>query len=134
MTLNLDVLEKAIVSLKAAWQARELDPDNPFLPDACIQRFEYTYERSHKILRRFLVETEPNPDAMDRLSFPDLIRLGSDRGLISGDWTTWQRYRHARSLTSHTYDFEKSQEVLSGIPAFLEEAHFLFATLKSTQP
>ena len=110
--MDLDLLRKALTSLKEAWQARTHDPSNPFLPDACIQRFEYTYELSHKTLRRFLEATEADPDTIQRLSFPNMIR-----------------YRHARSLTSHTYDAEKSEEVLRGIPAFLEEADFLLAAL-----
>ncbi len=127
--MDLDLLRKALTSLKEAWQARTHDPSNPFLPDACIQRFEYTYELSHKTLRRFLEATEADPDTIQRLSFPNMIRLASDLGLIQGGWPAWHGYRHARSLTSHTYDAEKSEEVLRGIPAFLEEADFLLAAL-----
>ena len=127
--MDLDLLRKALTSLKEAWQARTHDPSNPFLPDACIQRFEYTYELSHKTLRRFLEATEADPDTIQRLSFPNMIRLASDLGLIQGGWPAWYGYRHAQSLTSHTYDAEKSEEVLRGIPAFLEEADFLLAAL-----
>ena len=128
--IDFDSLSRALTSLKAAWQAKQDDPTNPFLSDACIQRFEYTYELSHKTLRRFLEATEPNPEGTQRLSFQDLIRLGSDRGLIMGGWPAWQGYRHARSLTSHTYDVEISEEVLRSIPPFLQEVDFLLTALK----
>jgi hypothetical protein len=47
-------LEKALVSLKEAWAEYQKDISNTFVRDSVIQRFEYTFEFSHKLLRRFL--------------------------------------------------------------------------------
>lgn len=95
-----------------------------------IQAFEFTYELTWKMLRRHLADTEPDAAAIDELSFPDLIRLGSRRGLLLSDWRSWKRFRQQRGITSHTYDSRKAAEVLQGAPALLDEARFLLARLR----
>ena len=52
MTLELHIapLERAIVSLEAALGQYDLTPTD-IVRDACIQRFEYTYELSYKMLK-----------------------------------------------------------------------------------
>jgi len=65
------------------------------------------------------------------MSFPDLIRTGSEQGLLLGDWPTWKAYRTARAKTSHTYDEQVALEVATVAARFLEEVRFLLAELKS---
>lgn len=124
MPIDLDIgsLEKAIVSLQAAIARHDRTPGDDIVRDGCIQRFEFTYELSHKMLKRFLEATSANPEEVDRLSFQDLIRTGSERGLRLSDWSRWKVYRTARSTTSHTYDEAKAREVFSIVPEFLREA------------
>lgn len=122
--LSIEPLEKAIAALEVALERYAAEPDD-LIRDACIQRFEFTYELSHKMLKRFLEATSANPDEFDGLSFQDLIRTGTERGLLLGDWTVWRSYRSARGATSHTYDAEKAAQVFAVIPAFLEEARYL---------
>ena len=123
--LDVAPFEKAIASLEAALTRQAREPDDDLLRDGCIQRFEFTYELSHKTLKRFLVETSASPAEFDDIAFQDLIRTGSERGLLLGDWPRWKNYREARSLTSHTYDEPKARRVFELVPAFLEEAQFL---------
>ena len=123
--LDVAPFEKAIASLEAALTRQAREPDDDLLRDGCIQRFEFTYELSHKTLKRFLVETSASPAEFDDIAFQDLIRTGSERGLLLGDWPRWKNYREARSLTSHTYDEPKARRVFALVPAFLEEAQFL---------
>lgn len=98
--------------------------------DGLIQRFEFTYELSHKMLKRYLEATAANPEEFDTMTFQDLIRTGNEKGLLLGDWTDWRRYRDMRSRTSHTYDEETALQVIAGIPAFLAEAVFLVQSLQ----
>lgn len=130
MLLNFDVFEKALYSLKRAYDAKTSDPANEFLLDACIQRFEYTYELSHKLLKRYLELTEPSGVVIDEMSFPTLIRTGFERGLLQASWDVWRNYRHARNLTSHTYDEKKAMAVFAVIPDFIHEATFLLGRLQ----
>lgn len=98
---------------------------------ASIQAFEYTYELSWKMLKRYLEVTEPNPYEIDEMTFADLIRTGCERNLLLSDLDTWKIYRHERSITSHTYDQQKAEEVFKNIPSFLQEAKYLLAQFKS---
>jgi hypothetical protein len=64
------------------------------------------------------------------MPFQDLIRTGSERGLLLSDWSRWKVFRTARSITSHTYDEAKAREVFAIIPEFLAEASHLRDRLK----
>ena len=123
--LNIEPLEKAVVSLEAGLERHGQATDDDMIRDACIQRFEFTYELAHKMLKRFMEATSPNPDEFDGMTFQDLIRSGNERGLLRSDWSLWKEYRRARGITSHTYDEEKAREVFAILPDFLLEARFL---------
>ena len=127
MKLELDItpLDRAIASFEAALARQSQHTDDDLIRDGCIQRFEFTYELSHKMLKRFLEATSANPDDFDTMPFQDLIRTGAERGLLLSDWSRWKDFRKARSTTSHTYDEEKAREVFAVLPDFLAEARYL---------
>jgi nucleotidyltransferase substrate binding protein (TIGR01987 family) len=129
MKLELSSFEKALASLDEA--LAEFDrTQSQFVKDACIQRFEYTYELAHKLLKRQLEAMSPNPSEIDQMSFPDMIRSGAERGLLANGWDEWRRFRDARNATSHAYNEKKANEVFARIPAFRDEAAFLLARLQ----
>jgi nucleotidyltransferase substrate binding protein (TIGR01987 family) len=127
--LNLISFDKAMFRLDEALQAFASAPTNTLYRDAAIQRFEFTYELAHKMLKRYLELTAANPAAIDEMAFADMIRTGSEQGLLRSGWDKWKDYRKARGTTSHTYDEAKAVEVAAVIPDFLQEARFLFAQL-----
>ena len=128
MKLDLSSFAKALASLDEA--LTEYDrTQSQFVKDACIQRFEYTYELAHKLLKRQLEAMSPNPSEFDQMSFPDRIRTGAERGLLLNSWDEWRRFRDARNATSHAYNEKKANEVFVRIPAFRDEAAFLLARL-----
>ena len=90
-----------------------------------IQRFEFTYELGHKILKRYLEYASANPEQFDRMTFQDLIRTANEQGLLLGEWIDWRGFREMRAKSSHTYDEEMSLEVIENIPRFIEEAVYL---------
>lgn len=100
---------------------------------AAIQAFEFTYELSIKMLKRYLNLTEPTPTAVEEMSFNELIRTAYGKGLISSELIVWKEYRKKRGITSYTYDEEKAQEIFNDIPAFLKDVKFLLATIKQRQ-
>ena len=108
----------------------EREPADEQVRDGLIQRFEFTYELSHKMLRRYLNETAASPDEIERMSFADLVRTANAQGLLRGDWPVWRRFREMRARTSHTYDAKVASQVASAIPAFLEEAEHFYAELQ----
>ncbi|MBY0280911.1 MAG: nucleotidyltransferase substrate binding protein [Alphaproteobacteria bacterium] len=97
---------------------------------AAIQAFEYTYELSYKMLKRYLQATEAVPDSVESMSFPELIRTGSERSLLKNDWSQWKQYREIRNLTAHTYDDNKAEMAFAALPGFLNEAEYLLQKLK----
>jgi nucleotidyltransferase substrate binding protein (TIGR01987 family) len=129
--IDVSSLSKALATLDTGLAALAKAPDDKFIRDACIQRFEYSYELCHKMLRRYLEASEPV--ATDQLSFPALIRLGFERGLLAKSWDVWADFRTARNNTSHAYDEAKASAVLKILPDFTREAHFLLAAITSRQ-
>jgi nucleotidyltransferase substrate binding protein (TIGR01987 family) len=97
MELITEPLEKALTTLKEAWTEYQKDTSNTFVRDSVIQRFEYTFEISHKILRRFLSDAEASRAEINEMLFNDLIRLGCKRGLLLNDLETWNKYRKLRN-------------------------------------
>lgn len=128
--LDVSAFQSALSSLKEAILAFEDERHNRFIRDAGIQRFKYSHELAHKMLKRFLAMTSANPDEIIQMSFPALIRTGAEKGLLKSSWDRWSSFRTARNLTSHTYDEVKAIEVFQVIPDFFEEAEFLLGQLQ----
>jgi nucleotidyltransferase substrate binding protein (TIGR01987 family) len=132
--LNLAPLENAVSRLTEGLARYEKDITDTQIRDGLIQRFEFSYEISHKMLKRHLEAVSPTPEQFDAMAFADLIRSANEQGLLLGDWSAWRIYREMRSKTSHTYDEEIAIEVVQGIPAFLEEARHLLKQLQERNP
>lgn len=129
MPINFSPLEKAVASLTRALARAEQAPADEELRDACIQRFEYTFELSWKMLKRQLEQELPNASEVDGFSYRHLIRVGAERGLVQ-DVEAWFDYRERRNITAHTYDGEKAAKVFEALPAFAGHAAELLAHLK----
>ena len=96
-SLDLQPLERAIQRLDEGWERYQLDITDTQIRDGLIQRFEFTYEIGHKMLKRYLEYASPTPAMYDEMSFADLIRSGNEQALLLGAWPDWKRYRDMRS-------------------------------------
>jgi nucleotidyltransferase substrate binding protein (TIGR01987 family) len=134
MTLDIGSLEKAVARLEEGLVRYQRDTSDTQIRDGLIQRFEFTYELSHKMLKRYLELASPSPQEFDSMPFQDLIRTANEQGLLLSDWPSWRNWRDMRSKTSHTYDEAKALEVVAGIPGFLAEAVFLRDQLRQRLP
>lgn len=101
------------------------------LRNSVIHCFKFTYELSHKMLKRYLEETEATPDETDLQTFQNLIRIGNEKSLLRSDWRQWKAYRQARTDSSHTYDRKKAEAVYQIAADFLLEAQHLYQKLSS---
>ena len=128
--LDISPLKNALSQLEEGLRLADQPSAPEIVRDGVIQRFEYTYELSWKMLRRHLELTESDPQSVDQLSFGDLIRLGFERGLLRSSYDVWVAFRQARGTTSHTYDRQKADKVFSVIPDFYVEARALFERLE----
>lgn len=130
MALDISSLEKAIIRLEEGLTRYQQDEDDTQIRDGLIQRFEFTYELSHKMLKRYLESASATPEDYDQMPFQDIVRSGNEQALLLNDWPVWRKYRDMRSKTSHTYDEEKALAVVAVIPDFLAEAIYLRNQLK----
>ena len=71
---------RSVRRLREGLARHEREPGDEQIRDGLIQRFEFTYELCQRMLRRYLRETAPSPDEIERMSFADLIRAGNARG------------------------------------------------------
>lgn len=130
MALDISPLVNATARLREGLARYEQDTTDTQIRDGLIQRFEFTYELSHKMLKRFLEMRSPSPQHYDEIAFQELVREGNESSLLLGDWGEWKTYRQMRTDTSHTYREDKALEVVAGIPDFLQEAEYLIERLR----
>jgi nucleotidyltransferase substrate binding protein (TIGR01987 family) len=119
-----------LARLREGWARYHSDLSDQQIRDGLIQRFEFTYELSHRVLKRHLQLSSPDPELFDRISFQDLIRLGNERGLLIGDWPAWRRYREMRSRSSLSYEGRVALQVVECIPDFIAEVAELLERLQ----
>ncbi len=130
MALDVTPLERAVARLREGLARHEASPGDDQLRDGLIHRLELAYELALRTLRHHLREAAATPEEIDRLAFPDLIRLAAAQGLLRSAWPAWRTFREMRNRTSHAYDEAIAREVAAGIPAFLEETEALLAALR----
>lgn len=131
--IDISPLAKAIIRLQEGIERYQADTSDTQIRDGLIQRFEFTYELSHKMLKRYLESASATPGEFDSADFQYLIRSANEYGLLLGDWSAWKAYRDMRAKTSHTYDEDVALVVVAGIPAFLAEARHLHDQLVRLQ-
>jgi len=83
--LDLTSLSNAVNRLGEGLVRYQSDTKDAQIRDGLIQRFEFTYEISHKMLKRHLEAVSPKPEQFDGMPFADLIRTGNEQGLLLGD-------------------------------------------------
>lgn len=128
-TLDFSSLGRAADRLREALAARAARPSDEFVRDSVVQRFEFTFELAHVLLKRYLEATSASASEIDAMSFPTLIRTASERGLLRSGWDRWFDFRKARNTTSHAYDEARARLTLDIAPEFLAEVDFLYEKL-----
>lgn len=122
--LDVSPLRMALASLDLALA----QPKNEFIRDSVIQRFEYTYELSWKLLKRHLEEDEGVAN-IDQLTRKQLFRVAFEKGLIRGI-EEWFAYHRARNETSHAYNAAIAEEVYDAAGRFAPDARNLLDELE----
>jgi len=135
MSLNYSSFDSAIKQLEKSIMyvnsdlAKNDDGLREQLRNSVIQCFEFTYELSHKMLKRYLEDTAASPEEIDLSSFQNIIRRGNEKNLLRSDWQKWKEYRQARTNSSHTYDEGKAEATFIVALDFLDEARCLYKAL-----
>ena len=129
--LDFTSLRNALARLKEGYARYESDVSDIQIRDGLIQRYEFTYEISHKMLKRHLEMTSANPEAFDALPFADLIRTGNEQSLLKSDWTAWKVFREMRTLANNALEDQAALEIVKVIPIFIEEIQFFIRQLST---
>jgi nucleotidyltransferase substrate binding protein (TIGR01987 family) len=129
--LDISNLKKCIESLqncvKDFQNTTELSIKE-YIEDACVKRFEYTVETSWKIMKKYLkLEYGKNEK---ELTMNNIFRFMEGYGLIKS-WEKWRYYYDKRNDTSHEYNKEKANEILTIINDLTEDAQFLYNQLNN---
>lgn len=136
MSLIITSLTKAHANLRALYdRAEDLDlialldgVTREGLRAGIIQNFEFTYELSWKLIKRWL-ETNLSKDDYDGISRRELYRHALENKLIE-NISNWFLYHENRNLTSHTYNHEVALKVYECIPEFIKDVQILIDNLK----
>ena len=131
--LDLTSFEKACGAFKLSLELYDksgLPPaaaERVLLRDGVIQRFEFTYELSWKMIQRYLEIY--GLEKADGLNNKDLFRVGREPGVIEAP-ERWFHYLKMRNQTSHIYDKEKAAGVFAAAREFLPDCLYLLNSLK----
>jgi nucleotidyltransferase substrate binding protein (TIGR01987 family) len=110
---------KAITRLEEALN----EPVNSLIRDACIQRFEFSFELAWKAVQEYLRQQGQNcqsPKSCLREAFKQGWITNEDAGLkLLGD----------RNLTSHTYDEDLAKAIYARLPEHLAFLKTLLSNL-----
>jgi nucleotidyltransferase substrate binding protein (TIGR01987 family) len=113
-------LERALARLEEAL-ARPVDP---IVRDACIQRFEFTFEAAWKAIQaRALL------DGVECVSPRDCLRAAFRLRLVDDD-ARWMRMVDDRNRTTHTYNETVAQSIYHALGDYASLLGDLLARLK----
>lgn len=100
---KLEDFSKALNRLK---EALERDQSDDIVLDAVIQRFEFTYELSWKLIKAYMSYSGIADVKTPRQAFKEAFAAGL---IDEGD--VWLEMLDDRNLTSHTYDQSTARRV-----------------------
>jgi nucleotidyltransferase substrate binding protein (TIGR01987 family) len=101
--------QKAFTSLTESNEALLAEPNNSFIKDSLIQRYEYSIELAWKTLKDFL-EHEGYTEAVSPKA---VLRLALKEGYLKNP--EWLNALEDRNKTSHAYDEQMAKEVIAEI-------------------
>ena len=126
----IDVLETALVRL------HQQSPDEiiyDIYRAACVKEFELVLEQSGKLLRMRLRDYFASNLEADRLTFKDVFRHATRRGLLSIECCErWFEYRDNRNSTAHDYGVGFAETTLRLLPAFVVDARYLAGIIEDS--
>lgn len=108
----LSDLKEAVLRLDEAYERYDKPDLSRLEKDGTIQRFEFTFELSWKLMQAVLSDQHKQTYGVKTI-----IRESAKLGLIDSP-TKWFGFLDARNLTAHTYKQETADEVLKKAKKF----------------
>ena len=117
---NLKSFEKALLQLGDALEESE----SPIVRDACLQRFEFSYELLWKTLKIFLEEIHGVRAVSPRQVFKEAFALS-----IIDEELTFVEMIESRNPLSHTYNEEQAAKIYVKCADYLKAIKNVLAQL-----
>ena len=117
---NLKSFEKALLQLGDALEESE----SPIVRDACLQRFEFSYELLWKTLKVFLEEIHGVRAVSPRQVFKEAFALS-----IIDEELTFVEMIESRNTLSHTYNEEQATKIYVKCADYLKAMKSVLAQL-----
>ena len=117
---NLKSFEKALIQLGDALEESE----SPIVRDACLQRFEFSYELLWKTLKIFLEEIHGVRAVSPRQVFKEAFALS-----IIDEELTFVEMIESRNTLSHTYNEEQAMKIYVKCADYLKAMKNVLAQL-----
>ena len=117
---NLKSFEKALLQLGDALEESE----SPIVRDACLQRFEFSYELLWKTLKVFLEEIHGVRAVSPRQVFKEAFALS-----IIDEELTFVEMIESRNTLSHTYNEEQAAKIYVKCGGYLKAMKNVLAQL-----
>ena len=102
---RISVLGQALTRLDEALDR----PEDPIVRDACIQRFEFTFEMAWKA-----AQAQAMAEGLECVSPRDCFRTAFRLGLVEND-ARWMAMVEDRNRTTHTYDEKAAREIYQAL-------------------
>lgn len=102
-------------------------PEDAIVRDACIQRFEFTFEMAWRA-----IQARARAEGLDCVSPRDCFRTGFRLGLLEDD-PRWLAMVEDRNRTTHLYDEVTALGVYRALPGYLELLKGLLARLQEAE-
>ena len=117
---NLKSFEKALLQLGGALEESE----SPIVRDACLQRFEFSYELLWKTLKVFLEEIHGVRAVSPRQVFKEAFALS-----IIDEELTFVEMIESRNTLAHTYNEEQATKIYVKCGGYLKAMKNVLAQL-----
>ena len=117
---NLKSFEKALLQLGDALEESE----SPIVRDACLQRFEFSYELLWKTLKVFLEEIHGVRAVSPRQVFKEAFALS-----IIDEELTFVEMIESRNTLSHTYNEEQAAKIYVKCGGYMKAMKTVLAQL-----
>ena len=117
---RLSLFARALARLQEALTK----PEDAIVRDACIQRFEFTFEMAWKTVQAYALG-----EGIECMSPRDCFRTAFRLGLIEND-SHWMAMIEDRNRTSHTYDEESAKLIYQALPSYAVVLQGLLAKLQ----
>ncbi|BCS81747.1 nucleotidyltransferase substrate binding protein [Anaerocellum diazotrophicum] len=96
-------------ALKRLEEGISIQPDKDIIMDGAIQRFEFVFELSWKLMREYLKYT-----GLEINNPRTVIKYAYQNGIIE-DGDKWLKMLSDRNMTSHLYDQKMAYEIYQNI-------------------